>query len=86
MKSFSIDNIAVGLGNFAPGRRVTIAEAHLVLGSARHRIFLLASGEVVFPSSLADVDPLGRIAKEYRCRVLDHFIEVLSDRVAETAT
>lgn len=85
MKNFSIDNIAVGLGNFAPGRRVTIAEAHLVLGNARHRIFLLGSGEVVLPSSLAEVDPLGQITKEYRRRVLDHFIEVLSDRLEETA-
>lgn len=86
MTSFSIDNIAVGLGNYAPGRRVAIAEAHLVLGNARHRIFLLASGEVMFPSSLADEDPLGRIATEYRRRVLQHFIEVLSDRVAETTS
>ena len=82
MEDFSIDNVAIGLGNFAPGRRPAIAEAHLVLGNARYRLFILPNGGVVLPSALAGVDPCGRIVAECRRRVLDRFIEVLRDPVA----
>jgi len=78
LQNFSIENLAIGLGNSAPGRRISIAEAHLVYGYARHRLFLLPSGEVVIPITVTPAELRGRIAVECRRRVLTHFTTVFA--------
>ena len=71
MPNFAVENVAIALGNRDYFKRPVLAEAQLVDGGRRHRVFVRPDGEVVFPSAFPCPQLRAAAATAVRRGVLD---------------
>lgn len=76
MHTFLIEKIAIALGNSGPLRQPALAEAHLVIGDHRHRVFLFPDGQVHIPDAVPGATLRQAIATELRKHLLAHLTQV----------